>query len=93
MLGISLPCISPAPPELESMIEAKVDEIYRAATNNNGTTSTSTGAAMPTGQGRKTEVTVSFCKERIKRTWYSKNVEWVAARQGPYPLWGLTYYV
>jgi hypothetical protein len=62
---------------LENVIESKVDEIYRAATTvtNNISSNRSTAATVTAGQGKRTEATVSFCKERIKRTWYSKSVE------------------
>ncbi|KAK9900554.1 hypothetical protein P389DRAFT_192816 [Cystobasidium minutum MCA 4210] len=79
VLGITLPCINPAPAELEAIVEARVDEIYKAAIAT--TTSTTTAAAGASGsstaisRAKKTEATVSLCKERIKRTWYSKSVE------------------
>lgn len=76
VLGITLPCINPAPPELEAIIESKVDEIYRAATSAAVVAAVgSAGQGTATAKGKKTEATVSFCKERIKRTWYSKSVE------------------
>lgn len=77
VLGITLPCINPAPAELEAIVEGKVDEIYRAATpgNGNGGGTSGQGTSTLSSRGRKTEVTISFCKERIKRTWYSKSVE------------------
>lgn len=73
MLGVTLPCINPTPPELESIIESKVDEIYRAATAAGISTTASQGTT--TTRGKRAEVIISFCKERIKRTWYSKSVE------------------
>lgn len=70
----------PTPPELESIIESRVDEIYRAAIANNGTTVGGNPIGQGTGiqqssKGKKVEVLISFCEERIKRTWYSKSVE------------------
>ena len=63
--GVTLPCILSS--ELDSLVDAKVDEVFRTISHQ----STS-------GSSSKTKtviVAVEFCEEKIRRTWYSKTVE------------------
>lgn len=71
--GITLPCI--VSPDLEAQIDAHVDEAYRAI--DQSTTATAS-TAYPGASVRKVLVVMSFCEERVKRTWYSKTVEYAS---------------
>merc|ERR1712093_25085 len=64
VLGPTLPCVVAS--ELDGIVDARVDEIYRAIEHQ---------TASSTNRSRQATAVVSFCQERVTRTWYSKTVE------------------
>lgn len=69
--GLAVPCIVSA--ELDSIVDARVDEMYRAFDQQGWISS-----SAPSSSGRSVKrgtVLVELCEEKTRRTWYSKTVE------------------
>ena len=81
--GVTLPVALPsttaaASQDLEQQIDIYTDDIYRAIDRSSATypSSSSIGKEMLAGaKVKRALAVVSFCAEKVKRTWYSKSVE------------------